>query len=96
MNIICICINNNYSNILAVTQAYVILLVKSEIIKLNDIGSFRFVNNAAEAECKLHIEYPRQEVHVDETNVMEKDKKDDTEEKEMSNTNPENIKGNIV
>ncbi|CAB3227841.1 unnamed protein product [Arctia plantaginis] len=68
-------------------QAYVILLVRSEIVKLNNIGSFRFVNNAAEAECKLYIEDPHEEiVQINEENEKdENDKSDtDTEDKNLN------------
>ncbi|CAB3227840.1 unnamed protein product [Arctia plantaginis] len=62
------------------TQAYVILLVRSEIIKLNNIGSFRFVNNAAEAECKLYIEHPHEEiVQINEENNKNENEKSDTD-----------------
>lgn len=37
-----------------VVQTYFILLLRSEMIKLrNNADSFRFVNNAAEAECTM-------------------------------------------
>lgn len=37
-------------------QVYVILLVRSEIIKLKNGCQFRFVNNINEAECTLNME----------------------------------------
>ncbi|XP_063894683.1 uncharacterized protein LOC110372198 [Helicoverpa armigera] len=36
-------------------QCYFVLLLRSEIIKLNSNCEFRFVNNAAEAECTMKI-----------------------------------------
>ncbi|KAJ8720039.1 hypothetical protein PYW07_012082 [Mythimna separata] len=44
-----------YFVVLAV-QTYFLLLLRSEIIKLRSIGEFRFVNNAAEAECTMRCE----------------------------------------
>ncbi|KAJ8720027.1 hypothetical protein PYW07_012070 [Mythimna separata] len=42
--------------IVIVVQTYVLLLLRSEIIKLRSIGEFRFVNNAAEAECTMRCD----------------------------------------
>lgn len=36
-----------------VLSGYVLLLVRSEIVKLNNNCQFRFVNNAAESECTM-------------------------------------------
>ncbi|KAH9645118.1 hypothetical protein HF086_005663 [Spodoptera exigua] len=44
--------------IVIVVQAYFILLLRSEIIKLKNSCKFRFVNNAAEALCSLECEVP--------------------------------------
>lgn len=46
----------NKFGIFTVIQGYVIILVRSEIVKLQNSNSFRFVNNAADAECTLNIE----------------------------------------
>ncbi|KAJ8720028.1 hypothetical protein PYW07_012071 [Mythimna separata] len=42
--------------IVLVVQTYVLLLLRSEIIKLRSSGEFRFVNNAAEAECTMRCD----------------------------------------
>ncbi|KAJ8720030.1 hypothetical protein PYW07_012073 [Mythimna separata] len=44
-----------YFVVLAV-QTYFLLLLRSEIIKLRSSGEFRFVNNAAEAECTMRCD----------------------------------------
>lgn len=39
--------------LILVVQAYFILLLRSEVIKLNSSSEFRFVNNPAEAQCMM-------------------------------------------
>ncbi|KAJ8720029.1 hypothetical protein PYW07_012072 [Mythimna separata] len=62
-----------YFVVLAV-QTYFLLLLRSEIIKLRSSGEFRFVNNAAEAECTMRC---------DEVVVGTETVKPDTTEKEI-------------
>ncbi|XP_075977365.1 uncharacterized protein LOC142977372 [Anticarsia gemmatalis] len=45
-----------FANLLA--QTYILLLVRSEIVKLSNGTRFEFVNNAAEAECILKFANP--------------------------------------
>ncbi|CAB3228298.1 unnamed protein product [Arctia plantaginis] len=54
-------------------QIYITLLVRSEIIKLKNTMSFRFVNNAVEAECNLIIEDTYAEKTADDAEVIEVD-----------------------
>ncbi|KAJ8719408.1 hypothetical protein PYW08_011583 [Mythimna loreyi] len=42
--------------VVLVAQTYFLLLLRSEITKLRNFGEFRFVNNAAEAECTMRCE----------------------------------------
>ncbi|KAJ8719431.1 hypothetical protein PYW08_011606 [Mythimna loreyi] len=42
--------------VILVVQTYFLLLLRSEMIKLRNFGEFRFVNNAAEAECTMRCE----------------------------------------
>lgn len=37
-------------------QAYILLLVRSEFVKLSNDCEFRFVNNAAESACRMKCE----------------------------------------
>ncbi|KAJ8720036.1 hypothetical protein PYW07_012079 [Mythimna separata] len=46
---------------LVLAQIFVLLLVRSEIIKLRSQCEFRFVNNAAEAQCTLKCEQLNEE-----------------------------------
>uniref|UniRef100_A0A2A4JJZ4 Uncharacterized protein n=1 Tax=Heliothis virescens TaxID=7102 RepID=A0A2A4JJZ4_HELVI len=62
-----------------VLQCYFVFLIRSEIIKLRSNCEFRFVNNAAEAECIMEIGDNLPKEHSIPEPVLEKDTESDDE-----------------
>ncbi|CAH2236572.1 uncharacterized protein LOC120631476 [Pararge aegeria] len=48
------------SLIIAILQVYLIILVRSEFVKLKNNSQFEFVNNAAEEKCSANIDFVKE------------------------------------